>query len=300
MKRYMILTICFFILIFNINAHAKLKSHNVTVGMYNTYFSKDGNLASPTPDLKEVWQGVEDAEYEACNMTMHYWPRPKDLPKVEFGKNPYAQWWIAYMEEAFNLTNQDGEVRLKVIVGPLYSYYRANRAYAFNQFIRHLCEWEKDSIYAGTLGGWYLSEEPMGSSHNFDTGIHSEMVQKIREIEKSTGMEPHKMYIDVSIGGKYYDKRSLASFTRPADVVMISSNTFLWSTSGKQPVRKPNWDRIHWSTKQLRNVVYKDRDKHKLSRPEIHVVLEARDTAGYGQPTHSEMKWQIHTALSHS
>jgi hypothetical protein len=293
---------CFIIFVLlAIGSEAAPKQHKVTVGMFNTYSSGDGNLGRAEPDLKEVWEGLTGvSDYEACNMTMHYWPRPTDLPVVTAGQNPYAAWWKDYMEEAYNLTNQNGEVRLKVIVGPLYSYYLAYKGEDFNEFIRDLCLWEKDSVYSGTLDGWYLVEEPMGSSHNFDPDINNEMAEAIKSVEKSLGVEHHKIYVDVSLDGYYYSSSSLAAFTRTADVVMISSSSYLWITSGKQPVFEPRWIGIHSAMRRLRDVVYRDRDRRKLPRPEVHVVLEGSDSTGHGQPTNWEMKQQIHTTLSQS
>ncbi|MBM3211357.1 hypothetical protein FJZ33_03990, partial [Candidatus Poribacteria bacterium] len=269
--------------------------------MFNTYSIKDGNLGSREPDLKEVWTGISGvSEYEACNMTMHYWPRPFDLPDVSSGENPYSAWWKSYMEEAYNLTNQNGEIRLRVIVGALYSYYEVYKGEVFDEFIKDICKWEKGSKYDGTLAGWYLAEEPWGSSHNYDSGVCNEMARNIKAIEKSLGVREHSMYIDVTITGKYYSSASLAEFTRMADVVMVSANPFLWTTSGQQPVYETPWKRIHQSTKEARKVIYADRDRRKAPYPEIHVVLEARDAIGYGQPTNWEMRQQIHEALSHN
>lgn len=276
-----------------------LKRHKVTVGMYNTYSIKDGNLGQSEPDLKEVWAGIPDISgYEACNITMHYWPRPGDLPEVKPGENNYSAWWKAYMEEAYNLTNQKGEVRLRVIVGPLYSYYEAYKGKTFDGFIEDLCRWEKGSKYEGTLAGWYLAEEPMGSTHNYDPDICNEMAKTIKEIEKSAGVPQHSMYMDVAISGLYYSPSSLAAFLRMVDVVMISASPFLWTTSSQQPVYETSWKRIHYSMKQVRDIVSKDRNN--LPRPEIHVVLEARDAIGHGQPTNWEIRQQIHDALSYS
>ena len=283
------------------NGEAAVKRQRVTVGMFNTYSTGDGNLGRSEPDLKEVWEGVPDvSDFEACNVTMHYWPRPGDLPSVEPGENPYSAWWSAYMEEAYNLTNQNGEVRLRVVVGPLYSYYTAYKGGTFDKFVEDLCRWEKDSIYAGTLAGWYLTEEPTGSSHNFDPEVCNEMARAIKTVENSVGTRHHTMYIDISVDGMYYSQSSLAAFTRPADVVMISSSTYIWTTNSRQPVYEPIWKTIHGPMKQVRDIVYSDRRRREMPRPEIHVVLEARDAIGHGQPTNWEMRQQIHIALSQS
>ncbi len=283
------------------NTNAYLKRHKVTVGMFNTYSINDGNLGRPDPDLKEVWEGDPKVSgYEACNMTMHYWPRPFDLPEVEPNQDPYAKWWINYMEEAYNLTNQNGEVRLKVIVGPLYSFYLVNRGQLFDEFIAELCKWEKGSKYEGTLGGWYTTEEPMGSDHNFDPDICNQMIDDIKRVEKSLGVPYHKIYIDVAVDGLYYSNLGLLEFTKQVDVIMISASTYLWTTSITQPVFEPNWKSIHGPMKIVRDVVYPDRDRRGMKRPEIHVVLETRDAIGHGQPTNWEMRQQIDIALRQS
>ena len=298
---FRLLFLFFCIFVSATSTEAAPKRHKVTVGMYNTYSIQDGNLGRAEPDLKEVWEGIPGiSEFEACNITMHYWPRPGDLPEVKAGENGYSAWWKGYMEEAYNLTNQDGEVRFRVIVGPLYSYYAAYKGDVFNGFIEDLCKWEKGSVYEGTLAGWYLTEEPMGSSHNFDHDLNSQMAEDIKAVEKSLGVPHHRMYIDVGTAGRYYSSSALAAFTRPVDVVMISAGPFLWTTSGQQPVYEPDWKRIHASTHKIREVVYSDRDRRKMPRPEIHVVLEGRDAIGHGQPTNWEMRQQIHVSLSQS
>lgn len=293
--------ILLFLFIITADVNAELKRHKVTVGMFNTYSINDGNLGRPDPDLKEVWEGNPNVSgYEACNMTMHYWPRPFDLPEVEPNQDPYAKWWINYMEEAYNLTNQNGEVRLKVIVGPLYSFYLVTHGQLFNEFIADLCKWEKGSKYEGTLGGWYTTEEPMGSDHNFDPDICNEMIDDIKQVEKSLGIPHHKIYIDVAVDGLYYSNEGLLKFTRQVDVVMISASTYLWTTSVNQPVYEPNWKSIHGPMKIVRDIIYPDRDRRKEKRPEIHVVLESRDAIGHGQPTNWEMRQQIDIALRQS
>jgi len=294
-----LILIFLFLFCFLTNTEAALKRHKVTVGMYNTYSINDGNLGNSKPDLKEVWEGDPNTSgYEACNMTMHYWPRPYDLPIVEHDQNPYTQWWKDYMEEAYNLTNQNGEVCLKVIIGPLYSYYEIYKGDIFNDFIKNLCLWEKGNKYEGTLAGWYVAEEPMGSSHNFYPDVCNDMIDDINAVEKSIGAQ-HKIYIDVALDGQYYSPEKLVEFTRQTDVVMISASTYLWTTSAKQPVYEPNWNSIHGPMKIARDLIYPDRDRRKVTRPEIHVVLESRDTI-YGQPTNWEMRQQINIALSQS
>jgi gliding motility-associated-like protein len=295
-----LILIFLFLFCFLTNTEAALKHHKVTVGMYNTYSVNDGNLGNSKPDLKEVWEGDPNTSgYEACNMTMHYWPRPYDLPIVENSQNPYTQWWKDYMEEAYNLTNQNGEVRLKVIIGPLYSYYEIYKGDIFNDFIKDLCLWEKGNKYEGTLAGWYVAEEPMGSSHNFYPDVCNNMIDDIKAVEKSAGIQ-HKIYIDVALDGQYYNPEKLVEFTRQTDVVMISASTYLWTTSPKQPVYDPNWNSIHGPMKIARDLIYPDRNRRKVKRPEIHVVLESRDAIGYGQPTNWEMRQQINLALSQS
>ena len=83
-----------------VKGEAAVKRQSVTVGMYNTYSVGDGNLGRSEPDLKEVWRGSDVSDFEACNMTMHYWPRPGDLPDVELGENQYSAWWKAFIPPA--------------------------------------------------------------------------------------------------------------------------------------------------------------------------------------------------------
>ena len=276
-----------------------VKRQNVTVGMYNTYSTEDGNLGRAEPDLKEVWEGAPGvSDFGACNITMHYWPWPEDLPDVEEGGNPYAAWWKGYMEEAYELTNQNGDVGLRVMVGLLYNYYVSHRGRTFDGFIEELCRWEKDSKYMGTLAGWYLAEEPTGSTHNYDPQLCNEMAEAIKAVEDSAGTHRHTMYINVDLFGKYFSQSSLAAFTRPADVVLTGA--YLWSTSIHQPVYEPNWNAIHSNLKHVRDIVNADRRRRGLPLPEFHVILEARDDMGHGQPTNWEMRQQIHLALSQS
>ncbi|MFC1717927.1 hypothetical protein ACFL6S_29975 [Candidatus Poribacteria bacterium] len=281
------------------NGETAVKPQEITVGMYNTYSAEDGNLGRAEPDLKEVWEGGPGvSEFGACNITMHYWPWPEDLPDVEEGENPYAAWWKGYMEEAYELTNQNGETGLRVMVGPLYNYYVSHKGKTFNEFVEYLCRWEKDSKYMGTLAGWYLAEEPMGSAHNYDTETHNEMAEDIKAVEDSVGVAHHTMYVDVGMFGKFFSQSSLAAFTRPADVVLTAA--YLWSTSAQQPVYEPNWNAIHSNLSRVREIVNADRRRRGLPRPEFHMILEARGHMGHGQPTNWEMRQQIHLTLSQS
>lgn len=49
--------LCFSLLA--INVKAQVKSQKVTVGMFNTYSTTDGNLGRAEPDLKEVVSAQE-------------------------------------------------------------------------------------------------------------------------------------------------------------------------------------------------------------------------------------------------
>ena len=208
MNRGGVIIICVLCLVFlPINGNAEVKRHNIAVGMFNTYSSGDGNLGRAEPDFKEVWEGVPGvSDYEACNMTMHYWPLPGDLPDVESNQNQYAAWWKNYMAEAYEATNQNGEVRFRVIVGSLYNYYAANKGSVFDGFIEELCRWDRDSQCAGTLAGWYLAEGPMSNNHNYDQQVYGDMVEAIKAVEDSLGVR-HDMYMTTGIDSKFYSAR---------------------------------------------------------------------------------------------
>ncbi|MFQ6042255.1 MAG: Ig-like domain repeat protein, partial [Candidatus Poribacteria bacterium] len=280
----------------------EVKRQAIPVGMFNVYSREDGNLGLPTPDLQEVWQGMPMDwgggyyPYEACNLVHHYWP--SSLPRGFAGQDANAAWWIDYLRQVYEAGNENGEVRLRAIVGALYEPYEAyGEAWLIN-FIKTLCEWEQSGPQNGVIAGWYLAEEPMGSAHNYNVGVFDDMVAAIEYAESEGGYRRHDRYVDVALGGAHYSPQNLIRFTRAADVVMISGGTYLWQISGAQPVYYPKWENIHINLYHARNIIFPDRDRNGLPRPEIHVVLEIYDTKGYGQPTNWEIRQQIRTALS--
>ena len=105
----------------------ELKRQAIPVGMFNVYSKEDGNLGLPTPDLREVWEGMPTDwgggyyPYEACNLVQHYWP--KNLPRVYVEQDVNAAWWIDYLRQVYEAGNEDGNVRLRAIVGALYEPY---------------------------------------------------------------------------------------------------------------------------------------------------------------------------------
>ena len=288
----------------------ELKHQAIPVGMFNVYSKEDGNLGLPTPDLREVWEGMPTDwgggyyPYEACNLVQHYWP--KNLPRVYVEQEVNAAWWIDYLRQVYEAGNDNvehpdefgGEVRLRAIVGALYEPYDVYGETWFINFIKALCEWEQSGPQNGVIAGWYLAEEPMGSSHNYDPNVLDDMVAAIESVESEGGYRRHDRYVDVTLGGAHYSHQNLIRFTRPADVVMLSSGTFLWLISGAQRVYYPKWENIHINLHYARNIIFPDRDRKGLPRPKIHVVLEVYDTKGYGQPTNWEIRQQIRTALS--
>ncbi len=281
---------------------AEVKRQTIPVGMFNVYSKDDGNLGLPTPDLREIWEGMPTDwgggyyPYEACNLVQHYWPRT--LPSVQAGQDPHAAWWIDYLRQVYEAGNEDGEIRLRAIVGALYEPYATFGETWFRNFITALCEWERSGPQDGVIAGWYLAEEPMGSRHNYDPNVFDDMVDAIEYVESEGGYRRHDRYVDASLGGKYYSPYNLIRFTRPADVVMLSSGTYLWQISGVQPVYEPKWENIHTIMYKARGIIFADRDRNSRPRPKIHLVLEIYDTQGYGQPTNWETRQQIRLALS--
>ena len=277
----------------------------IPIGMFNVYSREEDNLGLATPDLREVWEGVPtdwqggNYPYEACNLVNHYWP-PKDLRGVPGGEDLYVNWWKNYLREIYETCNENGEVRLRAIVGQLYPLYEAYGNDWLKGVIKELCEWEQSGPQDGVIAGWYLAEEPMGGgSHNYSLDVFDDMVAAIDEAESQGAYRKHDKYIDISLDGAHFSNHAAARFTRPADVVMISSSTYLWATSGVQPVYNVGWLYVHTTMHRLRGIVYDDRDRYGLPRPKIHLVLEAAYYAkGYGQPTNWEMRQQIREALT--
>jgi len=280
----------------------EVKRQAIPVGMFNVYSRGDGNLGLPTSDLREVWEGMPTDwgggyyPYEACNLVQHYWPG--SLPSVPSGQDANAAWWIDYLRQVYEEGNENGEVRLRAIVGALYEPYNVYGETWLINFIKTLCEWEQSGPQNGVIAGWYLAEEPMGSAHNYDPDVFDDMIDAIEYVEVEGGYRRHDRYVDVTLGGAYYSPQNLIRFTRAADVVMLSGGTFLWQASGVPPIYYPKWENIHINLYHARNVIYPDRDRNRLPRPKIHVVLEVYDTKGYGQPTNWEIRQQIRTALS--
>ena len=269
----------------------------IPVGMFNVYASSDGNLGRSEPDLLEVFSGTPDLPYECINIVQHYWPSQDSLPKVEGDR--YVEWWRRYIKEAYDLTNQDGEVRLRVLVGPLYAPFLQRGGGWLANFIEELCAFERGSPLEGSIAGWYVAEEPMGGSHNYDPDLLNRMIGIIKEAEDKAGSSHHQIYITVAVEGRYYTPQRLVEFCRNVDVVMLSSSTYLWFEPKPRPIYSPNWWAIHWSMSQVRNTLrpYFQSEGRKL--PKIHVILQAYDVMGYGQPTHWEMRQQINYALNY-
>jgi hypothetical protein len=303
----------FIVTTLSLNAMSEEVKHQaIPVGMFNVYPREEGNLGLPTPDLREVWDGMSTDwgggyyPYEACNLVQHYWTG--SLPNVPSGQDANAAWWINYLRQVYEAGNEDnpltpfgkgdGEVRLRAIVGALYEPYNVYGETWLINFIKALCEWEQSGPQNGVIAGWYLAEEPMGSTHNYDPNVFDDMIDAIEYVESEGGYRRHDRYVDVALGGAYYSPQNLIRFTRGVDVVMISGGTFLWQASGAPPIYYPKWENIHINLYHARNLIYPDRDRNGLPRPKIHVVLEVYDTKGYGQPTNWEIRQQIRTALS--
>ena len=268
--------------------------------MFNVYASNDANnLSLATPDLREAWQGVPTDwdgghyPYEACNLVQHYWPKD-----ISSDPNAATEWWKNFLQEVYEQGNVNGEVRLRAIVGDLFPQYRRRGDAWLTRFIQDLCEWEKSGPQAGVIGGWYLVEEPMGSKHNYDPDEFETMVKIINQAELSGGYTRHDRYVDVSFDGAYYTIPKLRRFCRPADVVMISSSSYIWMTRYEQPVHYPKYRDLAWCLNQFRSIIWPDRDLYDLPYPQVHLVLQAYDPIGYRQPTHWEIRQQIREALT--
>jgi len=269
----------------------------IPVGMLNVYASSDGNLGRSEPDLLEVFSGTPDLPYECINIVQHYWPSQESLPKVDGDR--YLEWWKRYIQEAYDLTNQNGRVRLRVLVGPLYAPFLQRGEGWLTNFIEKLCVFEKGSPLEGSIAGWYVVEEPMGASHNYDPDLVNRMIGIIRDSENKASSPHHQIYITVAVEGKYYTPQRLVEFCKNVDVIMLSSTTYLWFKPTPQPVYSPNWWAIHWSMMQIRNALRPYFQSEGRELPKIHVILQAYDAMGYGQPTHWEMRQQINYALSY-
>ncbi|HIN30295.1 TPA: T9SS type A sorting domain-containing protein [Candidatus Poribacteria bacterium] len=298
-KRFYLIIFTLFIAILNLNAQ-EIKKQPIPIGMFNVYASSDANnLSLATPDLREVWQGVPTDwhgghyPYEACNLVQHYWPKD-----ISYEPNAATEWWKVFLQEVYQQGNINGEVRLRAIVGDLFPQYSRRGDAWLTRFIQDLCEWEKSGPQAGVIGGWYLVEEPMGSKHNYDPDKFETMIEVINQAESSGGYPRHDRYVDVSFDGAYYTSTKLRRFCRPADVVMISSSSYIWMTRYEQPVYNPKYRDLAWCLNQFRSIVWPDRDLYDLPYPQIHLVLQAYDPIGYRQPTHWEIRQQIREALT--
>jgi len=271
-----------------------IKRQPIPIGMFNVSAPDRFNLGERASDLRQVWNGVPTNwqggyyPYEACNLVQHYkdWDGSTD-----------AEWWIDYLNALYREANEDGEVRLRAIIGTLYPPYEVFGDKWLKEFIKELCEWEQSGPWNGVIAGWYLAEEPMGGAHNYDINIYDKMVSTIKSAEKEIGCH-HELYVNVVVGSAYYTANNLARFARPADVVMIGVNTYLWLGRANHPVYDPDWYDITEAISVTRKHVFADREKNNLPYPEIHVVLQVYDTEGYGQPTNWEIRQQIRTALT--
>ena len=68
----------FIVTMLSLNAMSEeVKRQAIPVGMFNVYPREEGNLGLPTPDLREVWDGMSTDwgggyyPYEACNLVQH-------------------------------------------------------------------------------------------------------------------------------------------------------------------------------------------------------------------------------------
>ncbi|MCZ6676601.1 MAG: Ig-like domain repeat protein [Candidatus Poribacteria bacterium] len=285
-------------------AAQEIKRQAIPVGMFNVYASSDANnLSLALPDLREAWQGVPTNweggyyPYEACNLVQHYWPKnlPADIPP---GADASVVWWQRFLQEVYDQGNENGEVRLRAIVGPLFNHFEVFGEGWLTNFIQELSAWESSGAQDGVIAGWYLVEEPMGSTHNFSPDIFEEMVKVIDQAEAAGGFRRHERYVDVSIDGAFFTPQKLARFCRPADVVMISASSYLWMARGAQPVFDPRYRDLAFVMNQVRSIILPDRDARGLPHPRMHLVLQAYDPIGFGQPTHWEMRQQIREALT--
>ena len=298
-KHFYLIIFTLFVATLNLSSQ-EIKKQPISIGMFNVYASSDANnLSLATPDLREAWQGVPTDwqgghyPYEACNLVQHYWPK-----EISDKPNAAAEWWKAFLQEVYQQGNVNGEVRLRAIVGDLFPQYSRRGEAWLTGFIQDLCEWEQSGPHAGVIGGWYLAEEPMGSKHNYDPDEFENMVEVINQAELSGGYPHHARYVDVSFDGAYYTSTKLKRFCRPADVVMISSSSYIWMTRYEQPVYSPKYRDLAWCLNQFRSIVWPDRDLHDLPYPQVHLVLQAYDPIGYRQPTHWEIRQQIREALT--
>jgi hypothetical protein len=292
------LTIIALIFLISAAGSDEVKPLGIPVGMFNVYGSSDGNLGRSEPDLLEVFLGTPELPYECINVVQHYWPRPESLPRVEGDR--YVEWWKRYIQEAYDLTNRNGEVRLRVLVGPLYSPFIQRGEGWLSGFIRELCEFEDGSRLEGSIAGWYVAEEPMSGGHNYDPKRVNRIIQLIREAEDEAGSGHHDIYIAIAVAsGRYYTPQKLVEFCKNVDVILLSSTTYLWLDPTQQPVYSPNWWAIHWSMMQVRNTLWPYFESKGEEKPKIHAILQVYDPMGYGQPTHWEIRQQINYALSY-
>ena len=282
------------------------KRQPIPIGMFNAYALLDErNVGLSQSDLREVWQGVPTNwqggyyPYEACNLVQHYWPK-KLLSDTPLGQDPHAFWWTRFLQEVYEQGNENGEVRLRAIVGPLFRPYEAYGEQWLMNFIQQLCEWEQSAPHDGVIAGWYLAEEPMGGGSRgfFSPDVFEEMVRVIEKSESEGGFRRHERYVDVTLDGANYTPLRMVRFTDPADVVMLSASTYIWMTRSSQPVFDPSYRDLAWSLNQARSLIFPNRDLRGLPRPKIHIVLQAYDPRGFGQPTHWEMRQQIREVLS--
>lgn len=283
---------------------------DISIGMYNAYLPEDGNLAQGIPDLQEVWEGMPNDwqggryPFENCNLVQHYWPNP--VPSSGTGEDRYVAWSKHFLSEVYRQGNDNGEIRLRAIVGELFEHYDVLGEGWLINFIQSLCAWEESGPQDGVIAGWYLTEEPMGASKNYDIATYERMVEIIDEAERSGGFRRHDRYMDTGVDGKFITPNKFARFTRPADVIMISASSYIWLTGRTQPVYSPQWVAFPYILNFVRQIVVPDRKAHGLPEPQIHIVLQGAelrryrptDDGAYGQPTNWEMRQQIRKILT--
>jgi hypothetical protein len=287
-------------------------SNSPEVGMFNVYFSLDEAIG-----YRDVRDDFAEVYAVGCNLVTHYfrsedslerpgqrfWAglpgwlqhNPKQAEQLKNWKKLYGPslgwtlfFWSTYVQEAY--TQTDGG--LKAIIGEMYSIFGAQKDWdALRTFVKAISKFEEEHC-PGSIAGWYIAEEPNGSSKQYSPEIANQVIEHIKSAESDAGIKHHGIYIDVSATQK---REKVAPFLKDVDVIMLSPDAYIWATNPPTYIEEAQYERIHHAVRTIRE--YAASVKNQKAR--VVVVLQVYDwnKSGPLQPNHINMHQQVRYAL---
>jgi hypothetical protein len=281
-------------------------------GMFNVYFSIDEALGyrDVRDDLSEVYavgcrwvthyfrsENSREAGGERVWFGLDEWLRanPDQAERLQTWKNDYGAslgwklfFYSTYLLEAYQQTKGG----LKVLVGEMYGLFPSDTDDAeLKTFVNAIREFEAQHC-PGTIGGWYVVEEPNGSKKRYRPERYTAVVDTIyaTESEKERSLLP--IYVDIS---PYQEQSQVVPFVAKADVIMISPDAYIWARVPPTYIEEAQYESIPHAVRSMREHAKAAGNPNA----KIEVVLQAYDwnQTGALQPTHINMHQQVSYAL---